>query len=254
MLKSFRWRSSRSKIHIGVERLESRQLLANGPLLISEFAAANASILRDSFEQSSDWIELHNPTDAPVSMNGWSLTDDAEDPQKWQLPNAVMEAGEFVIVYASGRDLNASTSQLHTNFRLNADGEYLGLIRPDGSPAHAYSPGFSAQRTDVSFGLLWSDGKPQAEATAFFAEPTPASPNGNGSFGLVSETQWSMSSSMCRLKCRSELQLQTQKIVIQRMVTIQMKQRERFIQRLSRLTKLVASTNYWEITRIWIVD
>ena len=190
MSNTLRRKTLRAKI--GVERLESRQLLANGPLLITEFVAANASTLSDSFDQSSDWIELHNPTDSPVSVDGWHLTDDAEDLQKWQLPKTVLESGGFVVIYASGRDLSDATSELHTNFGLNAEGEYLGLIRPDGSPAHAFSPGFPAQRTDVSFGLAWTDGKAQAETITFFAEPTPGSTNGIGSSGLVSETQFSM--------------------------------------------------------------
>ncbi len=188
--KAIRPRTPRAQLR--VEHLESRRLLANGPLLITELVAANASTLSDSFQQSSDWIELHNPTSSPVSVDGWYLSDDAEDLQKWRLPSTVVQPGEFIVIFASGRDLSDPTSELHANFRLNAGSEYLGLIRPDQIAAHAFAPRFPAQRTDVSFGLEWTDGKVQADVPKYFAEPTPGAANGIGSIGLVADTQFSI--------------------------------------------------------------
>jgi hypothetical protein len=60
---------------------------------------------------------------------------------------------------------------LHTNFRLDADGERLILTRPDGTTADEVR--FEAQIRDVSYGR-------QPDATGgffFFAEPTPGLPN-----------------------------------------------------------------------------
>jgi hypothetical protein len=47
-----------------------------GDLVISEFMANNGQTLVDGDEKSSDWIEIHNPTDHPVSLKGWYLTDE----------------------------------------------------------------------------------------------------------------------------------------------------------------------------------
>ena len=45
-------------------------------LLITEFMAANKSTLADEDGVHPDWIELFNPGNAPVNLDGWSLTDD----------------------------------------------------------------------------------------------------------------------------------------------------------------------------------
>ncbi len=60
-----------------------------------------------------------------------------------------------MIVFASGKDRRpAGAGDLHTNFQLAADGEFLALVEPDGvSVAAAFSPGYPAQQTDVSYGL-----------------------------------------------------------------------------------------------------
>ena len=45
-------------------------------------------------------------------------------------------------------------SELHTNFRLSASGEYLALIEPDGfSVSHEYAAAYPGQFTDTSYGL-----------------------------------------------------------------------------------------------------
>ena len=68
------------------ESLETRRLLAFDSLMITEFMAANDSVLRDEDGDFSDWIELRNPTNEPIDLEGWSLTDDADDLAKWALP------------------------------------------------------------------------------------------------------------------------------------------------------------------------
>jgi hypothetical protein len=45
--------------------------------IVSEFMAANTKSLADADGDHSDWIELHNPDAAAVSLDGWFLTDSA---------------------------------------------------------------------------------------------------------------------------------------------------------------------------------
>ncbi len=45
-------------------------------------------------------------------------------------------------------------NELHTNFELNQEGDYLALVAPDGmAVVHEYSPEYPRQLTDVSYGL-----------------------------------------------------------------------------------------------------
>ena len=114
-----------------LEALEPRQLLAADPV-ITEFVASNDSGLRDGAGASSDWIEIYNRGDEPVDLLGWHLTDDEKDPAKWTFPQRTLEAQQYLVVFASGNNTPDTKGNLHTNFRLATDGEYLALVRPDG--------------------------------------------------------------------------------------------------------------------------
>ncbi|MEX2187248.1 MAG: lamin tail domain-containing protein [Pirellulales bacterium] len=134
---------------------------ANGILepLITEFQASNKSTIDDEDGDSSDWIEVHNPGSVDVSLAGWYLTDDPLVPMKWQFPATRLEAGGYLVVFASGKDRAVFGEELHTNFALGADGDYLALVRPDGTPAWEYEPGgqpYTPQFEDVSYGLKGS--------------------------------------------------------------------------------------------------
>ena len=99
--------------------------------------AINNSTLKDADGDYSDWIEIHNPATAPVNLNGWSLTDDATMLGKWHFPAVTIDGGGYLVVFASGKNRSVAGSELHTNFALNGDGEYLG---PGASPTAAPSP------------------------------------------------------------------------------------------------------------------
>jgi hypothetical protein len=130
--------------------------------VISEFMASNGSKeplaegeLLDEDGDSSDWIEIYNPTDLTVHLGGWYLTNDAGNLDQWKFPAGVaLNPGQFLVVFASGKDRASAAAELHTNFKLNIDGEYLALVESDGvTIAHEYAPKFPQQLTDVSYGL-----------------------------------------------------------------------------------------------------
>ena len=72
---------------------------------------------------------------------------------KWRFPaGVVVPAGGFKIVFASGKDRANATNELHTNFQLSKDGEYLALVAPDGLTAlQSFNP-YPPQQENVSFG------------------------------------------------------------------------------------------------------
>ena len=42
--------------------------------------------------------------------------------------------------------------ELHTNFRLSASGDYLALVRPDGTVASEFTPDYPPQEANISYG------------------------------------------------------------------------------------------------------
>ena len=159
--------------------------------VISEFLASNGSReplgegdLLDADGDSSDWIELHNPTAQPFDLGGWYLTDDAGKPARWRFPSPTVLAPDgYLLVFASDKD--RTSGQLHTNFKLDAEGGYLALVLPDGrTVAFDYGPGYPPQRRDVSYGLA-------PQGVQYFAVPTPGRPNTSVSIDVVADPRFS---------------------------------------------------------------
>jgi len=122
-------------------------------LLITEFLASNDDGLRDEDGDSSDWIELHNGGLEPVNLDGWQLTDSAANLRRWRFPAVNLAGGEFLVVFASGKDRSDPGAPLHTDFQLDADGEFLALVSPAGEIVDQYAPTYPSQHTDYSYGL-----------------------------------------------------------------------------------------------------
>jgi hypothetical protein len=134
------------------EELEPRAML-DASLTISEFLASNSNSIGDEDGDTSDWIEIFNPTASAVNLQGWHLTDDSSNLSKWTFPSTTIAAGGYQLVYASGKNRTIPGQPLHTNFSLDKDGEYLALVEPNGvTTATEFSPAYPAQREDVSYG------------------------------------------------------------------------------------------------------
>jgi hypothetical protein len=158
-----------------LETLETRVLLASD-LVITEILARNVSGIKDEDGERPDWVEIHNTSTQTIDLDGYYLTDNANNLNKWQFPAVSLEAGGFLQLFASGKDRDDPLAPLHTNFSLSGGGEYLGLIAPDGSTiVDQFAPSFPAQYDDVSYGreqeieTLVSEG-----ATARYFVPTAA--------------------------------------------------------------------------------
>src|SRR5688572_1529120 len=120
--------------------------------VISEFMADNAGYLADEDGQFMDWIEVFNPGPGAVNLLSWSLTDESGNLVKWKFPSHTLNAGQAVVVFASGKDRATAGSQLHTNFLLNDAGEYLALVKPDGTTKTSEWNPYPEQKENVSYG------------------------------------------------------------------------------------------------------
>ena len=147
-------------------------------VLISEFVASNDGCLFDEDGDSSDWIELYNPETVPVNLEGWGLTDSQGKPQKWVFPAVTIQPNAYMIVFASDKDRRDPTKPLHTSYKLDAQGEYVGLFRPDLSLSCEYGPSYPPQQTDVSYGMGY-DGATVPVLTAPTAAKAVVPPNNN---------------------------------------------------------------------------
>ena len=155
---------------LGLEPLEPRMPLAGVPL-VSEFLAINQDGLTDDEGQHSDWIEIYNPTNDVLPLNGWYLTVDPIELAGWQFPSVELAPQQSMIVFASGKDRGNPEKRLHTDFKL-PDGEiFLALIHPDGTTVAQSYQLDSNEIADRSFGLdVLGRARP-------FSTPSPGSRN-----------------------------------------------------------------------------
>jgi len=144
--------------------------------VITEFMAANSSGLLDEDNDFSDWIEIYNPTEDTIQIQGWFLTDDVTNPVKWIFPEYKLAPDTFLIVFLSGKAKEYTGGNIHANFRLDASGEYIALIKPDGITKAWYFTGvYPKQYDNVSYATI--DGKYKYTST-----PTPGEDNIEGIF------------------------------------------------------------------------
>ena len=160
---------------------------------ISEFLAApNASYL-DEDGDGEDWVEISNPNNIALNLEGFSLTDDPAQPAMWPFPAVTLPAQGRLVVFASGKDRRTPGLPLHTNFSLKAGGEYLAMVGRDGVSVLSQFPAnypdtlvFSKQAQGKSYGL------DAAGLARFFNPPTPGNINGPGFTGVVEDTSFSV--------------------------------------------------------------
>ena len=75
-------------------------------LVIQEFMASNQDTIEDEDGDNEDWIEIFNPGDSAVNLDGWFLTDNAATLTKWAFPGIILNPGEQLLVFASSKNRN----------------------------------------------------------------------------------------------------------------------------------------------------
>ncbi len=138
-------------------------------LRINEFLASNAHVnYSPNYRGFSDWIEIYNGADSTINLNGYSLTDNPNNPQKYRIEtNLIIESFNYLILWADGENQG-----IHTNFNLDVEGEFIGIYAPSGKVVDTVS--YPSQKTDFSYGRKLDD----LNNWVYYSSPTPGMKNG----------------------------------------------------------------------------
>ena len=158
--------------------------------IINEFQTSNISaFMNTDFYVFSDWLEIKNPETTTINISGFYLTDDANDLNKWQIPeNTFIEPGGSRVFIAdemdlvansvyyfmtiSGYTLDSITVQYdHLNFKLSGNSGEILLVSPNGTIIDFIS--YEQQLADVSFGRISNN----PSQWVYFSDPTPGLQN-----------------------------------------------------------------------------
>lgn len=142
-------------------------------IAISEILAVKNGGPLDEDGEESDFIELVNLGSAVVDLTGWSFTERRGEPGEWTFSGGSIAPGEYLVVFASGKDRQGANGNIHTSFKLASEGQYVGLYDGDAPPrlVAEIAPRYPPQRAGVSFGR---DGSGRL---VWFAQPTPGARN-----------------------------------------------------------------------------
>jgi len=140
-------------------------------IVINEIMASNDVSLLDGDGDNPDWIELYNASDYSVGLKNAGLSTDISDPYRWEFPDITIEPGEYLIIFASGKNVVDTGGYYHTNFKLNvSEGETIFFTSSLGVTMSTL--GYPPLDRDISYGY-----STQGEGLYFFNHPTPGEIN-----------------------------------------------------------------------------
>ncbi len=158
-----------------------------GTVVLNEVMASNSATITDAAGTYADWIEIYNDSTDAVQLGGYGLTDTPSNPFQWVFPAVSIAPGEFLLVWASGKDSTDPVGALHTNFKISSDGETIVLTRPDGTLQDSLPR--AAMGKDVSWGRTPDGGAD----LVFFAAATPGRSNAGGGQAVLEPPAFSHS-------------------------------------------------------------
>ncbi len=148
---------------------KAQQSVSPTDITINEVLSSNSSSMKAYDGRYYDWIELYNPKNEEVSLDGYYLSDDVEAPQKCPLAGQKIAAHGYLVIYCSGLNMVDEKGCLHTNFKLSAaNGETVCLS----NASSITSLTVPASEENVSYGLS-EDGV----TYLWYDKPTPGKSN-----------------------------------------------------------------------------
>lgn len=139
-------------------------------LVINEIMSLNNSTIMDKFGDYPDWIELYNKSNFTINLHNYSLSDDAEELDKWKFPEISIPSNSYLLIFASGKNI-LDTTELHANFKIASSGENLFLANNSGITIDQIDS--VSLMEDITYGCL-PDG---SDVHIKLAIPTPGSSN-----------------------------------------------------------------------------
>ena len=152
------------------------------PIKISEVSSHNTNTIRDEKGNFDDWIELFCYGGTSISLNGLYITDDINNLTKHKFEADSTNERKFKIYKKGFRTLWADGQPYqgpkHLNFKLDASGEFIALVAPDGNTI-IDSMTIPRLHADVSYGRMGI-----ARHLYYFDKPTPNRWNANPKIDL----------------------------------------------------------------------
>lgn len=131
-----------------------------GKLVINEVMTSNRSTIVDETLGTPDWVELYNGSGSDINVAGFGLSDSMKNSYRYTLPDVVVPAGGYLVIFFTGGTEAADENPLCAGFGLSRNGDLLVLV-------------------DAHYELLCEVDVPALEANAAYAR------RADGSYGVT---------------------------------------------------------------------
>ena len=150
-------------------------------LLINEIQVGNIDQFIDFSYNYGAWAEFYNPTQENIQLDGLYVSDDENDPMKFQLPagTGVVKAGEFKVIYFDHNSADGTfgdTAYKQVRFKLDNGGGTLYLFDTEGNLLA------SADYPECTTRCSWARTQDGGKEWGWTGEPTPAASNNDSDF------------------------------------------------------------------------
>lgn len=150
-------------------------------LVFNEIMIGNIDQYIDYSFNYGAWAEVYNPTELSISLDGLYITDDENEPRKFQLPagTGVVKAGEFKVIYFDHNAADGTfgdTAYKQVRFKLDNGGGSLYLYDADGNQLA------SAEYPECIPRCSWARTQDGGEDWGWTGTPTLAASNNDSDF------------------------------------------------------------------------
>ena len=131
----------------GIPNVDAKNPVPRPTVVINEFMAENDT-LTAPVGVKADWVELYNTTSSAVSLAGMFLSDNRNNPAKWQFPaGTTIPANGYLVVWAYDTTFPGS---LHASWSLSKGGEHIRLSNADMSVVDSLTFGEQAENRTMA--------------------------------------------------------------------------------------------------------
>lgn len=164
---------------------DSTQASEKGSLYINEYSTSSTQTVTDDDGEFVSFVELYNSGEKAINLKGCYLTDDYKNKTKWAFPAVKIEAGEYLVVYLSGKTKQyEGGNKVHADFVLNGEEEALYLLDKNKKTID------SCEVFELTSNLTYGRIAETPEKFAFFAKATPGKANTLKAFESIDSARY----------------------------------------------------------------
>jgi hypothetical protein len=104
----------------------------NAQIVINEASNRNYTQVSTAEGDNFDWFELYNTSASSVKIGGWYISDSKSNPKKWSFPLYTMSGHSYLLVFASGLNIQQASSVNHWESAILPTDQYSYIV-PDAS-------------------------------------------------------------------------------------------------------------------------